>query len=154
MNYNTVCDNNTLSNSQTWDDIIDFDIRFLFETEKRLSVKFAADTKEHDGQRQDTYVFEKLVAHYLKIGGMKCSSQMVEFLNSNNISLEDTIQINNLKKRITDLLQRLKQCGYCKTIPILPEGGGNCYKIGLIALSNIWHLTRVFESVIGENTVV
>ena len=113
---------------------------------RRKSVSFAGDVKEHDGQKHDTYIFEKVVVHYMKIGGMTCSSQMVCFLNTINVSLNDTETICKLKERINDFADRLVYYGSFKAIPVLPEGGGSCYKVGIVALPNIKHLIRVLET--------
>jgi hypothetical protein len=82
---------------------------------------------------------------------MTSSSQMSCFLNTNNISVKDTQIINNLKKRINDLIERLIKSDSGQTIPVLPEGGGSSYKVGLIALPNIKHMEIVFDYMLRLN---
>jgi len=112
---------------------------------RRLSVRFAADVKEHDGRKHSTFLFEKLVIHYLKIGGMRSCEQMVSFLKTLNITVTDHEMISNLKERINILAECLKECQPGKSIPILSEGGGSCIKIGVDALVNINHLINVLN---------
>ena len=117
----------------------------------RKKVSFTSDTKEHDGQKPETCILEKLVVHYLQIGGMTSSRQMVCFLNTNSVSLSDTKVISSLKDRINDLADRLVKCNSFNKVPLLQEGGGTGYQIGLVALPNIKHLICVFETALKES---
>ena len=113
----------------------------------KSSISFTDNTKEHDGQKHETYVFEKLVVHYLKIGGMKSSNEMISFLNTHNVCLNDTKLFSMIKDKVYDLADRLAKNDRIKLIPVLPEGGGSNYKIGMIAMANILHMKKVFETI-------
>jgi hypothetical protein len=121
----------------------------------KLNVSFTGNTKEHDGQKHESYVFEKLVVHYLKIGGMKSSNEMISFLNTHNVCLNDTKLFSMIKDKVYDLADRLAKNDRIKLIPVLPEGGGSNYKIGMIAMANILHMKKVFETISkSEGTLI
>jgi hypothetical protein len=104
---------------------------------KRKRVSFAEDVKEHDGLKPSTQLFDLLVVHYMKIGGMTDVAQMTTFLTEKECSItidarKELISLSN------DLLERLRKTP--KDTPILTEGGGSKVLVPVAALPNIEHM--------------
>ena len=130
----------------------DESISAVLKTAKpRRSVRFAPDTKEHDGRQKDAFVFEKLVTYYLSIGGMQTIDEMITYLANYDIAITDVEIINKLVTRTKELADNLKILmeyhPTSKGIPLLPEGGD--IKVPPAVLPNIEHLqyvwTKLFE---------
>jgi hypothetical protein len=119
------------------------------------SVRFAPDTKEHDGQRElakDATVFVELVFHYLKIGGMRSVDEMAAFLGKYAVAISDLEFLGLLIQRTSKLSDLLLQDPENGPVPVLPEGGGTNRLVPSIGRPNIDHLLVVLKHAVDPTS--
>lgn len=102
-------------------------------------ITFAEDTKANDGLRPATYLYDVLMAHCLRVGGVASCEELVKFLQVHASGYGDfRLFFDDVSAAVTDLSARLTASP--GGVMIIAGGGGSNSRISCAAAPNVDHL--------------
>ena len=106
---------------------------------KSRRVSFAHCVKSHDGLKNETRMFDRLVVKlFCERDPMLVHSMCLDI--SSNVQL-----LKSLQNRANNLIEAILKNG--ENVPVLPQGGGSCIKLGTSHLEGLEWMRRVLDLV-------